>query len=180
MNINTILGLACFSLTLTSTAAFAQSESSNRVDAKTDWSVFVETDPTSCWSVSSPKETVNTRDGRVVAVRRSDILLFVSYIPSKGAKGQISFTGGYPFAPGSQVALEIGGQTFQLFTDTATNKEMAWAPSEADDAKIVTAMKRGAEAILTAKSAKGTTTKDTFSLLGFTAALSETESRCAS
>ena len=172
-------GLAGISLALISTAALAQDQSTNRVAAKTDWSVFVESDPTSCWSVSSPKETVNTRDGRVVAVRRSDILLFVSYIPSQGAKGQISFTGGYPFAPGSQVKLEISGQTFQLFTDTATNKEMAWAPSDADDAKIVTAMKRGSEAVLTAKSAKGTTTKDTFSLLGFTAALGEAANRCS-
>ena len=76
--------------------------------------------------------------------------------------------------------MEISGQTFQLFTDSGTNKEMAWAPSDADDTKIVTAMKRGSEAILTAKSAKGTTTKDTFSLLGFTAALDEATSRCSS
>ncbi len=179
MALKLILGLAGIALAVSGATAFAQDESSNRVAAKTDWSVFVESDPTSCWSVSSPKETVNTRDGRVVAVRRSDILLFVSYIPSQGAKGQISFTGGYPFAPGSQVALEISGQTFQLFTDAATSKEMAWAPSEADDTKIVTAMKRGAEAILTAQSAKGTTTKDTFSLLGFTAALDEAANRCS-
>ncbi|MEE9428243.1 MAG: invasion associated locus B family protein [Paracoccaceae bacterium] len=180
MTYQIIRGLAGVSLAISCSPAFAQDESSNRVAAKTDWSVFVESDPTSCWSVSSPKETVNTKDGRVVAVRRSDILLFVSYIPSQGAKGQISFTGGYPFAPGSQVAMEISGQTFQLFTDSGTNKEMAWAPSDADDAKIVTAMKRGSEAILTAKSAKGTTTKDTFSLLGFTAALDEATNRCSS
>lgn len=172
-------GLVISGTVLAGTLAQAQDESTNRVAAKTDWSVFVETDPTSCWSVSSPKETVNTKDGRVVAVRRGDILLFVSFIPSKGAKGQVSFTGGYPFAPGSQVSLEIGDQTFQLFTDTATNKEMAWAPSDADDTKITTAMKRGAEAILTARSARGTTTKDTFSLLGFTAAMEDAAARCS-
>ena len=129
--------------------------------------------------VSSPKKIVNTRDGREVAARRGDILFFVSYIPSKSAQGQVSFTGGYPFAPGSQVTLEINGQTFQLFTDAATNAEMAWAPSEADDAKIVTAMKRGSEAVLTARSARGTKTQDTFSLLGFTAALEDAAKRCA-
>ena len=171
-------GLAGLWLALAATSAVAQNESTNRVAAKTDWSVFVESDPTMCWSVSSPKESVNTRDGRVVAVRRGDILVFVAYIPSQGANGQVSFTSGYPFAPGSQVSMEIGSQTFQLFTDEATNKEMAWSPSDADDAKILTAMKRGAEAVLTARSARGTTTKDTFSLLGFTAALAEAESRC--
>ncbi|MFV2003175.1 MAG: invasion associated locus B family protein [Paracoccaceae bacterium] len=172
-------GLAGISLVLGATGAMAQSESTNRVAANTDWSVFVESDPTSCWVVSSPKEMVNTRDGRVVAVQRGTALLFVTYIPSQGAKGQVSFTGGYPFAPGSQVSLEISSQTFQLFTDETTNKEMAWSPSDADDAKIIAAMKRGAEAVLTARSARGTITKDTFSLLGFTAAMAESEGRCA-
>lgn len=179
MALNLLRGLVGISIAMMGSGAFAQDETTNRVAAKTDWSVFVETDPTSCWSVSAPKETVNTKDGRVVAVRRGDILLFVSYIPSKGANGQISFTGGYPFAPGSQVSLEISGQVFQLFTDEATNKEMAWAPSKADDTKIITAMKRGSEAILSAQSARGTKTKDIFSLLGFTAALDEAAGRCS-
>ena len=170
---------AILSVVIWSGAAFGQDQSTNRVAAKTDWSVFVESNPTSCWIVSSPKETVNTRGGRVVSVRRGDILLFVSYIPSKGAKGQVSFTGGYPFASGSQVSLQVGDQTFQLFTDKATNPEMAWAPSEADDAKIIAAMKRGAEAVLTGRSGRGTETKDTFSLLGFTAALEEASGRCS-
>ena len=39
-------------------------------------------------------------------------------------------------------------------------------------------MKRGAEAVLTARSARGTQTKDTFSLLGFTAAIEDADKRC--
>lgn len=164
---------------LAASVAFAQAESTNRVAVETDWNVFVETDPTSCWVTSIPKETVNSKDGRVVAVRRGAIQLFVTFIPSSGANGQLSFTGGYPFAPGSQVGLQVSGQTFQLFTDTATNPEMAWSASESDDAEIVTALKRGAEAILTARSSRGTNTKDIFSLLGFTAALDDAKKRCS-
>ena len=52
------------------TTASAQAQSTNRVAAETDWSVFVENEPKECWGVSAPKESVNTRDGRVVAVRR--------------------------------------------------------------------------------------------------------------
>ncbi len=156
------------------TIAPAQEQSTNRVAAKTDWSVFVENDPKECWSVSAPKETVNTRDGRVVAVRRSDILLFVFYRPGSDVKGQVTFTGGYPFAPGSSVNLNISGNEFELFSEG----EWAWPATAADDAKIITAMKRGAEATITARSARGTQTKDTFSLLGFTAALEDAEKRC--
>lgn len=168
-----IVGL-CLAGMATTTAVHAQDQSTNRVAAKTDWSVFVEDDPTECWSVSAPKESVNTRDGRVVAVRRSDILLFVFYRPGAGVKGQVTFTGGYPFAPGSTVNLNVSGTEFELFTDG----EWAWPATAADDNKIIVAMKRGAEASLTARSARGTQTKDSFSLLGFTAAIEDAEKRC--
>lgn len=154
--------------------ALAQETSTNRVAAETDWSVFVEDDPTECWSVSSPKETVNTRDNRVVSVRRGDILLFVTFRPGASVQGEVSFTGGYPFAGGSTVTLSISGNTFELFTEG----EWAWPASAADDARITTAMKRGAEAKLRARSSRGTVTEDTFSLLGFTAALEEASKRC--
>ncbi|WP_425039821.1 invasion associated locus B family protein [Primorskyibacter sp. S187A] len=161
--------------TLAASAAIAQEESTNRVSTNTDWSVFVEDNPTECWAVSRPKETVNTRDGRVVAVRRGDILLFVFYRPSANVKGQVSFTGGYPFASGSTVSLEISGNNFELYTDG----EWAWPATPADDARIVAAMKAGAEATLTARSSRGTQTKDTFSLLGFTAASEDADKRCS-
>lgn len=156
-------------------AAIAQEQSTNRVAAKTDWSVFVEENPTECWSVSAPKETVNTRDGRIVAVRRGDIRLFVFFRPGEGVDGQVTFTGGYPFADGSTVNLQIGSAQFELFSEG----EWAWPASEAEDAQIITAMKRGAEAVLTARSTRGTQTVDTFSLLGFTAAVEDAEARCS-
>jgi hypothetical protein len=157
------------------TAAAAQEESTNRVAAQTDWSVFVENDPQECWGVSAPKQTVNTRNGQPVSVRRGDILLFVSYRPAGGVNGEVSFTGGYPFADGSTVTLAVGDTSFELFTDG----EWAWPASPGDDARILTAMKRGTNAVLTARSARGTQTQDTFSLLGFTAAAEEAERRCA-
>ncbi len=144
--------------------------SENRVAADTDWSVFVE--GSQCWGVSAPKETVNTRDGQPAQVRRSDILLFITY--EKGASGQISFTGGYPFAPDSTVGLDVGGTKYDLFVDG----EWAWA-AEGEDEKIIGALKSGASAMLTARSAKGTQTQDTFSLLGFSAAVDEAAKRCA-
>ncbi len=166
--------LAVIALLMAGPVAQAQEQSTNRVFAKTDWSVFVEDNPTQCWVVSSPKETVNTRGGRVVAVNRGDILMFVSYWPGSQKLGEVSFTGGYPFGDGTTVGLQIGDSRFELFT----SGETAWAASPADDTKIITAMKRGAEAVLTGQSSRGTNTKDSFSLLGFTAALEDAEKRC--
>ena len=159
---------------LLTTGAFAQDQSTNRVAAKTDWSVFVEDNPTECWGVSTPKETVNSRDGRVVAGNRGQTLLMACYRPSAGAKGQVAVTGGYPFADGSTVNLNISGNTFELFTEG----EWAWPATTEDDARIITAMKRGADAVVTGRSGRGTNTKDSFSLLGFTAAIEDAAKRC--
>lgn len=155
-------------------SANAQQTSTNQVATKTAWAVFEDSNPKECWAVSSPKETVNTRDGRVVAVRRGEILLMTFFRPAANVKGQLAFTGGYPFASGSTVNLQIGPTSYELFTEG----EWAWAASAGDDAKIVAALKRGADAVLTARSGRGTQTKDTFSLSGYTAAVEDAEKRC--
>ena len=162
-------------LMIAASGAWAQ-DSSNRVAEKTDWSVFVESDPDLCWGVSQPESTVNTRGGQVVSVRRGDILLFVSFRPDDEVAGEVSFTGGYPFADGSTVSVQIGSDNFELFTEG----EWAWPASTDDDERLVAAMKRGVEAVVTGRSSRGTTTKDTFSLMGFTAALEEAEAQCTS
>ncbi|MBB3711259.1 hypothetical protein FHS00_000821 [Limimaricola variabilis] len=167
--------LTAGALIAAATSAVAQ-EASNRVAAETDWSVFQETDPVECFGVSAPKSQLNTKDGQPVTVNRGETLLFVFYRPAQGVNGQVTFTGGYPFASGSTVTLEVGGQDFQLFTEG----DWAWPATPQDDAAIVAAMKRGAEAVLTGVSGRGTQTKDTFSLLGFTAAVDEAAKRCTS
>ncbi|RDD67904.1 hypothetical protein DU478_04170 [Thalassococcus profundi] len=167
---------ALAALIATSAAVVAQEASTNRVDAMTDWSVFEGQDPRECWAVTTYKESVNTKDGRVVAVTRGEILLMVFYRPGANVTGQLAFTGGYPFADGSTVNVNISGTEFELFTEG----EWAWPATPAEDAKLITAMKRGADAVVTARSSRGTTTKDTFSLLGFTAAVEDAEKRCSS
>lgn len=167
-------GVAVAFAAMVATGAAAQETSTNQVAAKTAWSVFEDSDPRECWAVSAPTETVNTKDGRVVAVRRGDILLMTFFRPGAGVQGQITFTGGYPFAGGSTVNMNIGGSEFELFTEG----EWAWPASTSDDAKILAAMKRGAEAVLSARSSRGTITKDSFSLSGYTAAVEEAEKRC--
>lgn len=163
--------LAVAAITFAGAVVQAQ-ESTNRVATMTDWNVFTEESPKECWGVSKPKETVNTRDGQPVSVRRGDILLFVTFRPGK--PGEISFTGGYPFAGGSTVDVVVDGNTYQLFTDG----EWAWPGSAEDDAKLLAALKAGTTATLTARSGKGTQTQDTFSLRGFTAAMEDAGKRC--
>lgn len=170
-----VRGLGAAALALCAGTAGAQDSSTALVDAMTDWSVFEEASPKECWAVTTFKDSVNTKDGRVVAVTRGEILLMVFYRPEAGVSGQLAFTGGYPFAKGSTVNVAIGDTEFELYTEG----EWAWPATPQDDVKLITAMKRGADAVVTAVSSRGTQTKDTFSLLGFTAAIEDAEKRCS-
>lgn len=168
-------GVAVMSALVAAAPGWAQ-ESTNRVAADTDWSVFVEDDPQECWGVSAPKETALVdSDGNPTSGRRGDILLFVFYRPNAGVNGQVTFTGGYPFASGSTVTVQVGDSSFELFTEG----EWAWPATPEDDARIITAMKGGATAEIRGRSGRGNVTIDEFSLFGFTAAVEEAERRCA-
>ena len=169
-----MIAAAVFAAMLPAMGAAAQ-ESTNRVATQTDWSVFVEDDPTQCWVVSAPQQIRNTRDGREVQARRGDIRLFVSFWPGQDRGGEVSVTGGYPYRDDSTVTLSVGTDTFELVTDG----EFAWAASPDEDAAVAAALRRGAEAKVSGTSSRGTRTEDTFSLMGFTAALEDAEGRCA-
>ncbi len=174
-----MLGLALILMVFGVESTLAQEDSvevSRRSVAQhRDWNVFVEESPRKqCWSVSQPTESVHTRDGRVVAVRRGEIRLHIIFIPEINVLGQVSFASGYPFREGSSVTVEIDGQRFEMFT----LGELAWTNSDEDDKKMVEALKLGKEAVVTGVSGRGTTTKDTFSLLGVTAAIEDAQRRC--
>lgn len=155
------------------TALLAQEAQNAGVCDATDglWTVCVAPEPKECWAISKPQETVNTRDGQPVSVNRGTIELYVTY--RSGEAGVLSFWGGYPFAEGSTVTLDVDGTSFDLFIDG----EWAW-PAPEQDSAILEALKKGGSALLTGRSSRGTKTEDRFSLRGFTAAVDEAAKRC--
>ncbi|MTH76682.1 hypothetical protein [Paracoccus aestuariivivens] len=157
----------------TSTPLFAQ-ESTKQLANQGDWTAFSASSPKECWAVSAPKSTQNTdSSGNSKDVTRGDIRLYVAYRPG-GSSGEVSFSGGYPFAPDSTVEVNIGGQVFKLFTEG----ESAWPGSAAEDGKLISALRSGSSAIISGRSARGTMTKDTFSLSGITAMTNAARSGC--
>ena len=135
-----------------------------------DWSFFASANPKECWAAAQPSASTATNGGKTVQVNRGDIRLYVTY---KGQTPEVSFAGGYPFASGSNVTLDVGGTKFELFTDG----EWAW-PAPADDARVVAALKGGSSATVTGRSQRGNVTRDTFSLKGVTAAIDEAAKLC--
>lgn len=165
------LGLAL--ATALSGSAMAQ-DAVPRVALHQDWSVFNPTSPLECFVASAPTSTAASRQGKPVTVRRDEIRFYISSRPAEQVRNEIAFTGGYPYRDGSTVTVEIGTDTFELFTEG----EWAWPATPEEDTRLISAMRRGAKAVVTGLSSRGTTTIDTFSLIGFTAALEDSTARC--
>jgi hypothetical protein len=120
---------------------------------------------------------VNTRGGKPAKVNRGTIQLFVTFRPGGAKDGEISFTGGYPFSTKRAPVMEVDGTKYALMT-SASAPQWAWPKTLADASGLMAALKKGAEAKITAYSTRGTKTVDTFSLVGFTAALDAAKKRC--
>ncbi len=145
-----------------------------------DWTVYQSTSgEMECGIISKPKESINTRNGKLAVVKRGDILLAVTIDPKLPKPHYlISFQSGYPFKQASTVTMRVDNTSFTLEVGK-TEADAEWAWPAADDGRIVNAMKKGINAVLTAVSRRGTDTKDTFSLLGVTDALKLAEERCS-
>lgn len=154
----------------------ASAQSQTRVAAEKDWSIFESGSGAGkvCWIVSTPIKTNATRGGQAVQVRRGDIFLMVSMRPADKVVNEVSYLGGYPFDKGSKVDVTIDNKSFTMFTDG----ENAWMSSPKEDNDVVSAFKSGKTVVLKGKSGKGTATADTFSLSGFSAAITKAAARC--
>jgi invasion protein IalB len=153
-------------------------QQAERVAVHTDWSVFTPANPRECYIVSPPTSSAARRNGQPVEVNRGDIRLFVTFRPGESVRNEVSFTGGYPFQAGTPVRLQVGSDTFNLNPGAGDASGWAWPASADEDERIVAALRRGSTATVTGVSSRGTTTIDTFSLMGFTAAVNDAGARC--
>ncbi len=171
--------LACASMvvSLVASLTLAQEIIVKPVRTIQKWSVYVhETeDRKRCFTASVPLRSHNTRGGKPVSVRRGITQVSVMFQPNISVDGEVSFTGGYPFDPEETVELAVGGNTFILYVEG----EWAWADTPEEDRKIHDAFRRGATAVVTGISARGTTTIDTFSLFGFSKAFEQARKLCS-
>lgn len=147
------------------------------VDSSTNWSVYVTDSPKECFIISKPISSVARREGAAVSVRRSDIRFYISIIPGENVISEPSFLAGYPLKQDVPVEFRVKDVTMQLYPNGDIDPEYAW-PRPEDDAKLIDAMRDGSEAIVVGHSTRGTETTDTFSLIGFTAAIEKALELC--
>ena len=136
-----------------------------------DWTAYYYNDRQGsvCYMVSRPKKDEGKYN------KRGNIGVWVTHRPADKTYDVVNFEAGYKFKSGAPFVVKIGHNTVTSFF---TDGEKAWTLNEETDKKMVALMKSGERMIVDGISFKGTKTKDTYSLKGFTGAYKAITAKC--
>lgn len=136
-----------------------------------DWSAFSYMDGSGkvCFVISEPKSAKLSR-----RARRGDVFFMVTHWAGKQKFGEPSVIIGYPFKQTHSPQIKVGSDTFGM----KPNKDGAWIESNAEERKLIEAMKAGTSMTVTGMSGRGTRSTDRYSLNGVTAALDKIDAEC--
>jgi hypothetical protein len=156
-------------LALLPAAALGQVQQVELLGEFNDWKAasFQEEGGKGCFLMGAPQKS----EGKYK--QRDPTFLYVTH-RATGARDVVSVTAGYDYKRDSSVKLSIGDDDFSLGT---VRDGTAWG-ADADDARLVEAMKKGRRMIVEGTSRRGTLTKDTYSLEGFTLAYEAITKAC--
>ena len=137
-----------------------------------DWGAYKATPggKTVCFALSKPTSATTEPPGRA----RDASYVFVSTRPSEKVKNEISAIVGYPQKPGAETSAAVGSESFAMYTQN----DGAWIKNAAEEAKLINAMRKGADLVLKSESTRGTKTTDTYSLKGLAQALDKVGEEC--
>jgi len=140
-----------------------------------DWGAYTAT-PNGrkvCFALSKPTASSEIPPNRRTAA--NVVYMFVSTRPDEKVKEEVSMLiTGYAFKSNSEATIAVGGANFAMYTQN----DGAWVKNAAEEANLVDAMRKGADAVIKAVTSKGTRTSDTFSLKGISQALERAAQEC--
>jgi invasion protein IalB len=126
-----------------------------------------------CFALSKPTTSTDIPANRRTAANL--VYMFISTRPDEKVKEEVSMLiTGYVFKPNSEATATVGGAGFPMYTQN----DGAWVKNAAEEAKLVDALRKGADAVIKATTSKGTQTTDTFSLKGVSQALDRVAQEC--
>jgi hypothetical protein len=123
-----------------------------------------------CFALAKPKTTKIEPAGR----KRDPSYVFVSTRPAENVKNEVSVIIGYPFKTSSDATAEVGTVKFAMYTQN----DGAWIKNVAEEARMVDAMRKGADLTVKGTSGRGTASTDQYSLKGLAQALEKIEQEC--
>jgi hypothetical protein len=135
-----------------------------------DWRAYAydEKGEKACYIASQPEKN----EGEYK--KRGEIYAMVTHRPADKVRDEVSLAAGYRYKTETRVKVSVDGKTFELFP----HEDTAWVPDSAGDRKLVAAMRAGKTMVVLGTSSRGTATKDTYSLLGFTKAYQAASKAC--
>lgn len=149
--------------------AWAQEQQVELLGEFSSWKAarFQEEGGPGCFMIGTPQQS----EGKYS--KRDPTFVHVTHRAATGTRDVVSVTAGYTYKADSAATVTIGDEKFSLFTKEGA----AWA-DDATDSRLVAAMKRGNRMVVEGTSSRGTLTKDTYSLSGFSAAYDEITKGC--
>ena len=152
-------------------AASAKAEQPKVLGEYGDWTAWTYNEGGNliCYMSSTPKKD----EGKYT--KRGDIYVIITHRPSEKAFDEVSFVAGYTFKSGAPLVIKIGNKTFR---NTFTEGDKAWMVSNTEDKNVIASMKRGSRMLVEGTASRGTSTKDTYSLKGFTSAYNAISAKC--
>ena len=123
-----------------------------------------------CFALAKPKAMKTEPEGR----KRDQSYVFVSTRPADKVKNEVSVIIGYPFKTSSDATAEVGTAKFAMYTQN----DGAWIKNVAEEARMVDAMRKGADLTVKGTSGRGTQSTDQYSLKGLAQALDKIEQEC--
>ena len=123
-----------------------------------------------CFALAKPKTTKIEPAGG----KRDPSYVFVSTRPAENVKNEVSVIIGYPFKTSSDATAEVGAAKFAMYTQN----DGAWIKNVAEEARMVDAMRKGADLTVKGTSGRGTSSTDQYSLKGLAQALDKIEQEC--
>ena len=121
-----------------------------------------------CYAASSPV----AYDPK--GLNRAESRIFVSFRPNDKIQNEISITSGYNYKASSRVNVVIDKKEFKFETED----NFAWLTKYEEEVAMIELMRKSSQAKISATSAKGSKTTDTFSLSGFSDAYEIAKKKC--
>jgi len=134
------------------------------------WSAYQAGDGTGqvCYLVGKPQKS------EPAGFARKPPMAMVTHRPAEKIANVVSFVEGYPIKDGSEVAIDIGGSKFELFS----KGDGAWARTAELDRAIVAALGRAKRVVVRGVPQKGPATTDVYALAGFAKTLALIDKAC--
>jgi hypothetical protein len=123
-----------------------------------------------CYALAKPSSSATEPANRP----RDPAYMFVSTRPTENVRNEISIVIGYPFKPGSDATVEIGSNKYAMYTQA----DGAWIKNAAEEARMVDAMRRGSDMVVSGESGRGTKSTDRYALKGLSQALDRVAQEC--